>query len=90
MQTESGGKFCGKTTNTAIDIKVSGEIEDQNQWIRLQFLPQLGTELAKSNRTFEATEEVGELADGATYSPWTFNGTAPVFIRRVGDEVELI
>ena len=83
---------AAKTTNTAIDIKVSGETEDQKPVNPPTVPAAIGDRAAKKVIVhLEATEEVGELADGATYKFWTFNGTVPgSFIRiRVGDEVEL-
>ena len=83
---------AAKTTNTAIDIKVSGETEDQKPVNPPTVPAAIGDRAAKKVIVhLEATEEEGELADGVTYKFWTFNSTVPgTFIRiRVGDEVEL-
>ena len=75
-----------------MDIKVSGETETQ-AIVNPPMVPApIGDRAAKKVVVhLEATEEVGELADGVTYKFWTFNSTVPgTFIRiRVGDEVEL-
>lgn len=80
-----------KSENT-MDIKVSGETETQ-AIVNPPMVPApIGDRAAKKVVVhLEATEEVGELADGVTYKFWTFNSTVPgTFIRiRVGDEVEL-
>ena len=80
-----------KSENT-MDIKVSGETETQ-AIVNPPMVPApVGDRAAKKVVVhLEATEEVGELADGVTYKFWTFNSTVPgTFIRiRVGDEVEL-
>lgn len=79
-------------SENAIDIKVSGETENQ-AIVNPPMVPApIGDRAAKKVIVrLEATEEVGELADGVTYKFWTFNSTVPgTFIRiRVGDEVEL-
>ena len=80
-----------KSENT-MDIKVSGETETQKIVNAPMVPPAIGDRAAKKVVVhLEATEEVGELADGVTYKFWTFNSTVPgTFIRiRVGDEVEL-
>ena len=80
-----------KSENT-MDIKVSGETETQ-AIVNPPMVPAPVGEKKKKKVVvhLEATEEVGELADGVTYKFWTFNSTVPgTFIRiRVGDEVEL-
>ena len=80
-----------KSENT-MDIKLSGETETQ-AIVNPPMVPApIGDRAAKKVVVhLEATEEVGELADGVTYKFWTFNSTVPgTFIRiRVGDEVEL-
>ncbi|MDQ0476246.1 nitrite reductase (NO-forming) [Chryseobacterium sp. MDT2-18] len=80
------------TSENAMDIKVSGETETQ-AIVNPPMVPApIGDRAAKKVVVhLEATEEVGELADGVTYKFWTFNSTVPgTFIRiRVGDEVEL-
>lgn len=80
-----------KSENT-MEIKVSGEGETQ-AIVNPPMVPApVGDRAAKKVIVhLEATEEVGELADGVTYKFWTFNSTVPgTFIRiRVGDEVEL-
>lgn len=80
-----------KSENT-MEIKVSGEGEIQ-AIVNPPMVPApVGDRAAKKVIVhLEATEEVGELADGVTYKFWTFNSTVPgTFIRiRVGDEVEL-
>ena len=80
------------TSENAMEIKVSGETENQ-AIVNPPMVPApIGDRAAKKVIVrLEATEEVGELADGVTYKFWTFNSTVPgTFIRiRVGDEVEL-
>ena len=85
-QTESTAK------NSAVDIQVNGETENQKIQNPPVVPPPVGNRAAKKVVvTLEATEKEGELADGVTYKFWTFNNTVPgTFIRvRVGDEVEL-
>ena len=80
------------TSNPAIDMKVSGETENQKVTPPPTVPAPVGDRAAKKVVVhLEATEEEGELADGVTYKFWTFNSTVPgTFIRvRVGDEVEL-
>jgi nitrite reductase (NO-forming) len=79
-------------SENALDIKVSGETENQAIANPPTLPAPIGDRAAKKVIVrLEATEEVGELADGVTYKFWTFNSTVPgTFIRiRVGDEVEL-
>ncbi|MGH6720073.1 MAG: copper-containing nitrite reductase [Alphaproteobacteria bacterium] len=55
--------------------------------------PPIGERLPQHVRVeLEAIELAGQLADGTTYTYWTFNGTVPgPFLRvRVGDTVEVI
>ena len=82
----------GTSTENNADIKISGEPENQ-AIVNPPMVPAaIGDRAAKKVIVrLEATEEVGELADGVTYKFWTFNSTVPgTFIRiRVGDEVEL-
>ena len=80
------------TSNPAIDMKVSGETENQKVTPPPTVPAPVGDRAAKKVVVhLEATEIEGELADGVTYKFWTFNNTVPgTFIRvRVGDEVEL-
>lgn len=80
------------TSENTMDIKVSGETETQTIVNPPMVPAPIGDRAAKKVVVhLEATEEVGELADGVTYKFWTFNSTVPgTFIRiRVGDEVEL-
>ena len=82
---------AGKSEN-AMEIKVSGETEDQKITNPPSVPAPIGDRAAKKVVVhLEATEEEGELADGVTYKFWTFNSSVPgSFIRiRVGDEVEL-
>lgn len=80
------------TASDAVNIKVSGETENQKIVNPPVVPPAVGDRAAKKVVVnLETTEVEGELADGVTYKFWTFNNTVPgTFIRvRVGDEVEL-
>lgn len=80
------------TASDALNIKVSGETENQKIVNPPVVPPAVGDRAAKKVVVnLETTEVEGELADGVTYKFWTFNNTVPgTFIRvRVGDEVEL-
>lgn len=80
------------TASDAVNIKVSGETENQKIVNPPVVPPAVGDRAAKKVVVnLETTEVEGELADGVIYKFWTFNNTVPgTFIRvRVGDEVEL-
>src|SRR4051794_18204556 len=72
----------GKAGN-AMEIKVSGETEDQKITNPPSLPAPIGDRAAKKVVVhLEATEEEGELADGVTYKFWTFNSSIPgSFIR---------
>ena len=89
---ESAGAANDVSANSAVNIKISGDAQDQKSVDPPMVPAPVGDRAAQKVVVhLESTEIEKELADGVTYKFWTFNNTVPgSFIRvRVGDEVEL-